>query len=85
MGILLTPSSQDFLVLMLAVLIVFGPEALRVVAALIAFHTSGRVRSAARILERLIKEAEQRRTLRQTGGQPRRRSRSWKNRRARRA
>ena len=81
MGKLLTLSAQDLLVLLLAVLIVFGPAAIRLLATLIAFRTSGRLGRAACILERLIREAEQRRARRQTNGQPRRRN--WKKGRAR--
>ena len=61
MGKLLTLSPEDFLILLLSLLIVFGPAALRLLAALVAFRTSERLRSAARILDRLIREAEQRR------------------------
>ena len=65
MGKLLTLSPEDLLVLLLALLIVFGPAAIRLLAALMTFRASGRLRSAARILDRLIREAEQRRARRQ--------------------
>jgi hypothetical protein len=61
MGKFLTRSPEDLLVLLLALVIVFGPPAVRLLAALITFRTSGRLRRAADTLDRLIRETEQRR------------------------
>jgi hypothetical protein len=60
MGKLLTLSPEDLLVLLLALLIVFGPAAGRLLAALITFRAAGRLRHAANTLDRLIQQAEQR-------------------------
>jgi hypothetical protein len=66
MGKLLTLSPEDLLVLLLALLIVFGPTAARLLAVLITFRGAGRLRHAASTLDRLIQQAEQRRGRRCT-------------------
>ena len=75
-----TLSPEDLLTLFLALLIIFGPAAMHLLATLMAFRTSGRLRSAACILDRMIREAEERRAryqieLRMRRGMRRRRQR----------
>jgi hypothetical protein len=69
MGKLPTFPLEDLWVLLLALLIVFGPAAMRLLAALIAFRAARRLRHASNALDRLIQQTEQRlwqrRTIRQ--------------------
>jgi hypothetical protein len=61
---------------------VFGPAAMRLLAALITFRTSGRLRRAANMLDRLILETEQRRARCHSISQDWQRMRRGKRRRA---
>ena len=61
MGKMLAIPQEDLLVMSLALLIVFGPAILRLLAATLAYRTSGRLYEASRNLAQLINEAEARR------------------------